>query len=223
MQYYTYTVWFVDGHYYHGMAKYRGVDPLLDGYYGTPVTYKHKWQETMFWKEITGTFNTQQEANLFEQEQINKCYKTDPKCLNANCGGYILDEHIRKGHEKLRQRGEFFYDPEWQKQNQEKCREEKIGIYAPGVRSRGSANQPREVKQKTGKRVGLLAKTNKLGIFGLSLEEQKRNKSMGAKTQHAQRWMNTDDNHEPFVSTPCGLSRWQKHRGIDTAKRIRVL
>lgn len=41
----------------------------------------------------------------------------------------------------------------------------------------------------------------------------------GAKTQHAQRWMCMVTNH---VSSPCGLSRYQRVRGIDTSLRIRV-
>ena len=40
-----------------------------------------------------------------------------------------------------------------------------------------------------------------------------------AERQHAQRWQCT---HTGFISTPCGLSHYQKARGIDTKNRIRV-
>jgi hypothetical protein len=223
MKYYTYVIRFVDGYYYHGMAKYRGKNPLLDGYYGTPVTHRQKWTETMFWKEITGLFATLQDANAYEKSRISSCYKEDPFCLNANCGGYILEEHVRKGHDTLRSRKAFFYDPDWQQQNDAQARREERGIYSPGARSRGAANQPREVRQETGKRMGARSKELKNGICGLSDEERREYGSLGAKAQHAQRWMSTDENFDPYISSPCGLTKWQRHRGIDTKKRVRVL
>ena len=223
MNYYTYTIRFVDGCYYHGMAKHRGKNPLFDGYYGTPITHRQKWKETMFWKEITGLFSTLEEANAFEKSQISVCYKEDPLCLNANCGGYILEEHIRRGHKNLRDRKAFFYDPEWHIQNNIQAKEEGRGIYSPGARSRGAANQPTEVRQETGRRIGAKSKELGTGICGLSKEERKEYGARGARAQHAQRWMSTEENFEAYISTPCGLTKWQRHRGIDTRKRVRVL
>ena len=44
----------------------------------------------------------------------------------------------------------------------------------------------------------------------------------GAKTQHSQRWMSTDPDFPSYVSTPTGLSNWQRARGIDISKRVRI-
>jgi hypothetical protein len=40
-------------------------------------------------------------------------------------------------------------------------------------------------------------------------------KPLGAAAQHAQRWINLAPGYPPYESTPCGLSKWQKSRGID--------
>lgn len=47
----------------------------------------------------------------------------------------------------------------------------------------------------------------------------KEAQTKGAKTQHAQRWRCLVTN---YISSPCGLSRYQGVRGIDTSLRVRV-
>ena len=84
MNYYTYTIYFVDGYYYHGYHKHEGVDPLTDGYFGSPVTHREKWLTTMHWKVITGLYATVDEVGFAEQEAIRPVFNTDPYCLNAN-------------------------------------------------------------------------------------------------------------------------------------------
>jgi hypothetical protein len=95
--YYTYTIHFVDGYYYHGYHKHEGVDPLTDGYYGSPVTHREKWLTTMHWKEITGLHQTIEEVTFAEQEAIRPVFATDPFCLNANCNGIPTREQAVKG------------------------------------------------------------------------------------------------------------------------------
>jgi hypothetical protein len=47
-------------------------------------------------------------------------------------------------------------------------------------------------------------------------------KPLGAAAQHAQRWINLALGYPQYESTPCGLSKWQKARGIDhTDKSLR--
>jgi len=100
MNYYTYTIHFVDGYYYHGYHKHEGVDPLTDGYWGSPVTHKEKWLTTMHWKEITGLHETIEQVTFAEQENIRPVFNTDPKCLNANCNGIPTREQAVKGARK---------------------------------------------------------------------------------------------------------------------------
>jgi hypothetical protein len=142
MDYYTYTIHFVDGYYYHGYHKHEGVDPLTDGYYGSPVTHKEKWLTTMHWKEITGLHETIEQVTFAEQENIRPVFNTDPYCLNANCGGIPTREQAvkgarkagkkagedskknktrvcdpvnqEKGRQTARERGTGFHDPEFQ-------------------------------------------------------------------------------------------------------------
>jgi hypothetical protein len=97
MNFYTYVVRFIDGSYYYGFAKSRGKNPLTDGYFGTPVTHKEKWLTTAYWKEILGSYVTFEEAAQAEQALIKPCYKTDPLCLNENCGGAISPKLCQAG------------------------------------------------------------------------------------------------------------------------------
>jgi len=57
---------------------------------------------------------------------------------------------------------------------------------------KGSESQPREVKVKCG------------------------------QTSNSLRYQNTDPRFPPYVSTPMGLSNWQKSRSIDTSMRVKV-
>ncbi len=77
-----------------------------------------------------------------------------------------------------------------------KTRELGVGIFDPANKGKGGRNQPVEVKRKN----------------GLKAVEKVNN----------QRWRNTDPDFEPYESTPAGLTRWQKVRGIDTSNRVRI-
>ena len=196
MNYYTYTIWFVDGYYYHGYAKYRGRDPLTDGYFGTPVTNKGKWLTTMYWKEITGTYETLEEVTFAEQEAIRPVFNTDPYCLNAACNGLFSKEAAVLGGKvagaKAAESGQLVAS-----RTRESCQ---LGP------QKGAAT---------------LMKENR-GRVGMSLEKLHEVDVKGAAAQHQQRWMNTHPDFEPYVSTPCGLARWQRARGIDTTLKVKV-
>jgi len=78
------------------------------------------------------------------------------------------------------------------------------------------------------------AKTRELGVRifdpankgkGSRARSPEAKRANGLKTStilNNQRWRNTDPNFEPYESTPAGLARWQKVRGIDKANRVRV-
>jgi hypothetical protein len=100
MNFYTYVVRFVDGHYYYGYHPTYGNDPRFDNYFGTPVTHREKWLTTMYWKEILGLYETFQEADEAERSLIRPQYKTDPLCLNENCGGAVSPDLCRVGGNK---------------------------------------------------------------------------------------------------------------------------
>jgi general stress protein YciG len=87
----------------------------------------------------------------------------------------------------------------------------------------GLFNMSPEEKTQARKRGVQTQIEKKIGIFNLTTEERIQNGKKfgkrGAKTQHAQRWECTETG---FISTPCGLSSYQKARGIDTSNRIRI-
>ena len=61
---------------------------------------------------------------------------------------------------------------------------------------KAGSNQPREVRVENGKK--------------------------GSSTTNRQRWMSIDPGFPQHISTPMGLSNWQKARGIDTSLRVKV-
>jgi hypothetical protein len=80
------------------------------------------------------------------------------------------------------------------------------------------ALSPEEKKKhaiKNGKKGGEKNKENKSGIFTLTKEQLQEN---GRKT-NSQRWKCLETG---FISTPAGLSSYQRARNIDTSNRIRI-
>jgi hypothetical protein len=165
MNYYTYTIYFVDGHYYHGYHKYQGVDPLTDGYYGSPVTHKEKWLTTMHWKVITGLHGTLEAVTFAEQEAIRPVFSTDPLCLNANCNGIIPPElariGARKAGEKSGQRSRELKlnvcDPVNQGKGRVTQREKGVGFYNAEFQQ---SDMMKEIRSQNGIKVGKQAAVN---------------------------------------------------------------
>ena len=83
--------------------------------------------------------------------------------------------------------------------------ENKVGIFS----------QNKEQLIENGKKGGKKCKELGLGVFSQTLEQMKEN---GKKT-NAQRWECCETG---YVSTPAGLSQYQKKRGIDTSKSNRI-
>lgn len=88
MNYYTYIIIFVTGHYYYGMRKCECL-PKDDVYWGSPKTHKDKWNTIMYCKIILNTYSSFQACSQAEDNLISPVYKIDPFCLNMNCGGAI--------------------------------------------------------------------------------------------------------------------------------------
>ena len=88
MYFYTYKIQFVDGFYYHGSRK-STLEPKDDLYFGSPVTHKNKWLETMYDKVILNVYSTEEELRQAEIELIGESYKRDSFCLNESNGRRI--------------------------------------------------------------------------------------------------------------------------------------
>jgi hypothetical protein len=165
MNYYTYTIYFVDGYYYPGYHKHQGMDPLTDGYYGSPVTHKEKWLTTMHWKEITGLHKTLEAVTFAEQGAIRPVFNTDPYCLNANCNGIIPPELARIGAKKAgkkagedaRKNKTRVCDPVNQEKGRQTARERQSGFFDAEFQQ---SEMMKEVRKQNGKKTGTLAAEN---------------------------------------------------------------
>jgi hypothetical protein len=180
MNYYTYTIHFVDGYYYHGYHKHEGVDPLTDGYYGSPVTHKEKWLTTMHWEEITGLYETRDEVTFAEKEAIRPVFSTDPYCLNANCNGIPTREQAVKGARKAgKKAGEDakknktrVCDPVNQEKGRQTARERGVGFHDSEFQH---SPEMVEMRKRNGKKVGSQAAVNgQLAAARAKVDPEKR-------------------------------------------------
>ena len=98
----------------------------------------------------------------------------------------------------------------------EKTAELVTGIFAPGRQSAGG-----KIGGKIG---GPKAFDLRVGVHGRSAAQMtadgKIGGKIGGKITSDQQWQCLVTE---YVSTPCGLSHWQKKRGIDTSLRVRRL
>jgi hypothetical protein len=82
--FYTYTIRFEDGYYYHGKRTSK-IEPESDVLYvGSPKTNQNKWKTTKFVKIIEKICTTKEELNIEERLLIGNKHKTDAFCLNRS-------------------------------------------------------------------------------------------------------------------------------------------
>jgi len=101
---YGYKIIFADGSWYWGTSQYKGAPPEKDGYYGSPVTHKAKWDEPHS-KIVLKVFYDEQTRLNYEDICITPDLN-NPKCLNEHNGRGFSRDICRKGAraaaEKLR-------------------------------------------------------------------------------------------------------------------------
>lgn len=73
----------------------------------------------------------------------------------------------------------------------------------------------KEEKSEYGKKTKELG----LGIFSLTKDQMSENGRNGSKVTNSQKWQCTETGH---ISNSGGLSRYQKAKGIDTSKRVKL-
>jgi hypothetical protein len=207
MNYYTYTIYFVDGYYYHGYHKHQGVDPLTDGYYGTPVTHKEKWLTTMHWKVITGLHESHSEVQFAEQEAIRPVFSTDPYCLNANCNGIPTREQAVKGAKKAGKKAGArarklkinVCDPKNQEKGRQTAKERGSGFFNPEFQQ---SEMMQEIRRKNGIKTGTKAReTNQIAQARsfINKDNQRRAGTENLKKAHAKTRKAVE------ICTPCGI------------------
>jgi hypothetical protein len=121
------------------------------------------------------------------------------------------------------------------KKSQETLKNKKLGIYGLTPEERiengkkgGKISGRKTYENKTGlfsmtkderkqanKKVAETNRKNGTGIYGMTTEQRSEN----TRRFQSQRWMCLITN---YISSPSGLTKYQKFRGIDTTQRVRV-
>jgi hypothetical protein len=214
---YTYKITFEEvPYYYYGSKKEKYFD---EEYWGSPVTNKWCWELYTPKKQILEIFDYNDEGYIEAQEVegrlIRSVFNVDKWCLNESClGVFSLEQKSKAGkiggkkivEEKM---GIFGRTQEEMSETSKKAgtKTYQLGI---GVHSL-SSDEKRECGSKGGKRAYELG----VGVFALSKEER----SEISKKVATQKWICLETGH---ISTPGGLAKYQKARGIDTSKRKRI-
>lgn len=236
MKYYTFRVLFADGSFYYARKTSRSkLSPECDGYYGSPITHKDKWFNTIHCKDEICLYNTFEEMALAEIELIRP-HLNNPLCLNECCGGLLsLDKITQIGRDNVRlKRGWFAITTEERKiigsKTGSRLRDEGKGIFGMTPEEKkalGRKNGERQKQSKTGvcgltpgqrKEIGNRVRDLGLGLFALSKEQR----IINSRKASEQKWVNTHPDFDSYVSTAAGLTHWQRARGIPVSFRKKL-
>ena len=244
---YTYKITFEEvPYYYYGVHKEKVVG---EEYWGSPYTNKWCWELYTPKKQILEFFEFSDvgwsKAQKVETRIIKQFYNTDNWCLNENCGGNISLEVLREtGIKNGKKQGKINFENKigfFALTKEERIEIGKKSGKKNYQQGKGLAAIPKEKRSEIGRKVvernkinkvGIFAltkeqmsengrknsiknKENKVGIFGISLEE--RRKICGKV--NSQKWKCLETG---YITTAGPLTTYQKARGIDTSKRMRI-
>jgi hypothetical protein len=213
---YTYKITFEEvPYYYYGSKKEKYFN---EEYWGSPYTHKLCWELYTPKKQILELFDFTDEGYKKCREIEDRLIKpvlNDPWCLNENCGGNLSLKVCKENGTKTKELGVGIHTQtvEQRREMGKKLYERRKGIHA-------LTPQQRSENSKKNKQLGL-------GIFALTTKERMENGirggkiggKIGGKKTGAQRWKCLVTG---YISNPGGLSTYQKARGIDTTKRVRL-
>jgi len=208
---YTYKITFEEvPYYYYGVHKEKRFD---EDYWGSPKTNKWCWKLYTPKKQILEIFDYTDEgwiqAQEIEKRLIQPIFNNDKCCLNESCGGKISLKVLREngritGKITGKVNGKLTYN-------------KKIGVHG---RSR---EKMVDDAIKAGKRtyelgVGIFSRSNEKWSED-SIKGGKIGGKKGGKSVNLQKWQCT---RTGYISSPAGLSNYQRAKGIDTSNRIRI-
>jgi hypothetical protein len=217
---YIYKITFEEvPYYYYGVHKEKVFD---EEYWGTPITHKWCWDFYIPKKQILQFFDFTDEgwleANNIER-RIIKPVLSDKYCLNEGCGGVFSFKALSKGG-KISGKNNYKNKIGIHKQTkEEKDNARKKGHKIQKELGVGFWGLTLEQRQKNAKKGDIKRKENKSGLYGLSTKERSEAGKKSAQQLHSQRWMCTETGH---ITNAGALTRYQKHRKIDTSKRVRI-
>jgi hypothetical protein len=240
---YTYKITFEEvPYYYYGVKKEKYFN---QEYWGSPKTNKWCWDFYTPKKQILEFFPFTDEgwveAQKVEMGLIGPFYNNDKWCLNESCGGIISLDILREAGKKSAEinknlkTGIYARTPEQMiidgKKGAQKAKENETGIFSltteqlsengkkGGTKTYelglGLFSLTKEQMIENGKKTSKKAKKLGLGIFALTPEQR----SEYSKITNSQKWMCSETG---FITTPGALTHYQRARGIDTSKRVRI-
>jgi len=213
---YTYKITFEEvPYYYYGVHKEKRFD---EEYWGSPYTHKWCWELYTPKKQILEIFeysnNGYTKAQEVEKRLITPLLN-NKWCLNENVGGGFSLKSCsysgRKGAEKTKELGLGIHAltleerKEHSKKGGNKCKELGLGV----------CGRTKEKMREDGKKGAEKTKELGLGIHALTLEERKEN----SKKVNSQKWMCEETG---YITTSGPLTNYQRAKGIDTSKRIKI-
>jgi hypothetical protein len=229
---YTYKITFEEvPYYYYGIHKERKCG---EEYWGSPITNKWCWELYTPKKQILELFDFNDEGWLKAQEvekRLIRPFLNDMWCLNERCGSNfslkVLSENgkrvgkISGNKHKENGTGVFSQTKEQMSQNGKKGtqiqKEMETGVW--GLTPEQRTQMGKKGGKKGGKIMGQRHYEEGTGIFSLSPEEKLENCSKGGLKANSQKWMCIETG---FISTSGPLAIYQRKRGIDISKRVRV-
>jgi len=189
-------------------------------YFGSPCTHKWIWDFYECEIQILEWFETRAEAEKAEDRLI-EWFWNDPNCLNEHYGSHFSQEGRIRGVQTQQEAGMGIfgeYQP-WRAEASVKAVEK--------MRNEGTGLFDIEVKRKGGKASGeknilsghIQALGRKQGVKNVEDGTLLRVAKLGAAAQHSQKWVCLETG---YISTACGLSHYQKARGIDKSQRVKL-
>ena len=244
---YTYKITFEEvPYYYYGVHKEKRFN---EEYWGSPKTHKWCWELYTPKKQILEFFEFSDDgwldAQKVEKRLINPVYNTDKWCLNASCGGLVSLEILRKNYEMGIGLGSMSLErrTEISKKNGKASYERGVGVHGftkerrveigkkggkitkelgLGIHGRTKEQRVKDARKAGkigGSKSGKIMKELGLGIHGRTKEQIKKDSNLGGKRASSQKWLCLETGH---ITNAAALTRYQKARGIDTSKRIRI-
>ncbi len=247
---YTYKITFEEvPHYYYGSKKEKVFN---EEYWGSPVTNKWCWELYTPKKQILEIFDYTNEGYsecISVENRLIKPFLNDSYCLNESFSNFYslkilsgagkkggnsnkenktgfcgrtkekMKENGIKNGNKTKELGLGIFSMTKEERSQlatqimQKCKENNTGVYA----------KSKEQQSAAGKIGGKVAaernRKNGKGLFGVSIEQRSENGKKSVKIINAQKWMCLETG---YISNPAGLSSYQKARGIDYSRRIKL-
>jgi hypothetical protein len=189
-------------------------------YYGSPCTHKWVWETYECEIQILEWFATRGEAEEVERRLIRP-FLNHPDCLNEACGGQPSGEARRKGVSTQREKkvGIFSEEQPWREGAHKKAvttmKERGTGLFDKKVKVIGG-----QIAGNKNKETGHIQRLGEIqGKKNVETGTLLRAARQGAAAQHSQRWMCLVTG---YISTACGLSHYQKARGIDKSQRVKL-